>query len=530
MYQFGEDPHSKYPALAPFVLGRHINAQYYEQSLPQARGNPLAAVIQEGRSLPELAAQLRQRITIDPDVRNLPIDVRWKRLKMDLDEVFVPRNIDLQLAERVELAMYDSLHTRNPLGSPSAFRSPETAFTLLGPAGNGKTCTIQHVLVNLFPQRITHTSFNGRPFEYEQILWMHMEAPPLGTVKQFCDTFFRYAAAILKKPYHESYTKGGRASDDRMLANMATVIANHGIALLSIDEIGRFATKGAEVERQLNALFEILNRTGIAVCLAGTFEALPLLQAHGRILGRICSHGDWIWDRPTEDNKGWEALLTAFEPVQYVHHPVKLRGDIAEAFYFETQGLARYFKVLFGLTQHAAMKDKTERITRELIHRTAQRELKLSSRMLTALRLGDRELLEDFPQMFPDLDDPFVQEIARRGQIDGALNNVPDLRVRNSCPTEPRNETTNHSFPPPDSSPKKKRSDKPRRRTGNKYQSPLRSCQGTLAQVVADGRHAHTTPTAYSVLQASGLVRTPLELLPVEQAASQASLKTEAQG
>ena len=140
MHKFGDDPHFKYPALAPFVLGRHINAHYYDQSLPHAQGNPLAAVIQHGRSLPELAHLLRRQATIDLDVRKLPITQRWTRLKMDLDDVFAPRNVDLQLAERVELALYDSLHTRNPLGLPPVFRSPETAFTILGPAGNGKSC------------------------------------------------------------------------------------------------------------------------------------------------------------------------------------------------------------------------------------------------------------------------------------------------------------------------------------------------------------------------------------------------------
>lgn len=531
MYKFGEDPYVKFQALAPFVLGRQIQAVYYDQSVPQAQGNPLAAILQEDRSKTEIARLLVKRPpSIDPAIRTRPSSERYKRLIADLDDLYAPRNLDLQLAQRVEHAMYHSLHGRNPLAPSVAFRSPEKGFTILGPAGVGKSAMVQHVLVDLYPQRITHTHFQRQPFEFDQILWMVLTIPSLGTVKELCKTFFQYAGVILKKPYYEYYTKGGRASDDRMLANMRTVIANHGIALLVLEEIGNLATKGAESERQLNALFELLNSTGVAVCLTGTFEALPFLRAHGRVLGRISAHGDWIWDRLTEKSRGWEAILKAYQPLQYVQHPVELRGDIAQAFYFETQGFIRMFKELYHLTQRAAMDDHSERLTPELIHRTAKKEWKLLRPMLTAFRLGDRKVLEKYPQMFPDLDDSSIHHAARDGRIEGALCETPEVRIHCSTSKTPQTETECNKAAPSNSLPKKLAKGKHPRRRKKGYISPLRTCEGTLAQVVADGRQAHTTPTAYSALQASGLVRTPLELLPVEKAAAQASLKNEAQG
>lgn len=524
MYKFGEDPHMKFPSLSPFVLGQHITAVYYDQSVPQARGNPLAAVLNEGRSLKEVATLLRKRPSaIDPALRTRPSTERCKQLKADLHDLHAPGKLDLQLAKRVELAMCDSLHDRNPLEPPVAFRPPERAFTLLGPAGVGKSAALQHVLMDLFPQRITHTCFQGRPFAFEQILWMHLEVPPLGTVKQLCHSFFRYAEAILKKPYYAWYTNNGRASDDRMLANMGTVISNHGIALLSLDEVGRLAMKGAEAQRQLNALFGLLNCAGVAVCLTGTFEALPLLRAHGRVLGRISAHGDWILDRMTENSREWKEILKAYDSVQYVRHPVELSGKIAEAFYAETQGFIRFFKELFYLTQRAAMEDGSERLTPELIHRTARQELQLAGPMLTAFRLGDREMLKRFPQMFPKLEDPIVRDVASRSQIKGALRKVPEMHGHSSATAQSQHELEDTPPAPPNPLPTTDRLGKGRRRAGRDYESPLRASPGTLPHIVTLGRQENKVQEAYLTLEAAGVIGTALELLPVEAALQQSS-------
>lgn len=520
MREFGDNPVEEFPSLSPFVLGQHIDANYYDQSAPQARGNPLIAVLKDGRSSTEMAKLLIKRPSkFNPAVLSESITARTKRLIADLHDLHIPCKFDLELARRVELAMYTSLLDRNPLGPPREFRSPERGITLLGPAGVGKSAALQHVLVKLFPQRITHTHFQTRPFEFEQILWMHLEVPSLGTVKELCHTFFHCAAAILEdKRIYGAYTKHGNATDDRLLVSMKTFIANHGIALLSLDEVGQLKVKSSE--RELNALFGLLNGAGVAVSLTGTFEALPLLRAHGRVLGRISSQGDWIRDRMTKESPDWKTLLTAFGQVQYIRHPVALTGDISDAFYEETQGFIRYFKELFGLTQQAAMEDGSERLTPKLIHNTAQNAFRHSRPMLEAFRLGDRTLLSKYPQMFPSLEDPFIHGVANSNQINGALAKAPEVRIHSSATAQSPDKSKHTPSAAPGSHPMTPGKKPKKRHRGQQYESPLREVETTLPNLVERGRQTNTAQRAYSTLQAEGVTKSVLELLPVEGAVS----------
>jgi hypothetical protein len=429
-----------------------------------------------------------------------------------------------------------SLQQRNPFGATVPFRSPENGLTILGPSGIGKSASVQKVL-ELFPQVVTHRMFNGQLFPFQQIRWVHLEVPPMGSMRHLCHQFFQCMdkitahdngqASQVKNKYYKFYTRCGRASVDTMLGGISSLVENKAISLLSFDEVGRLARfTDSDASRQLSFLFSLLNQAGVAVLLTGTFESLPLITAHPRIMGRASAQGDWIWDRHIETSREQQALLKALEPYQYVHQPVPLDGKIAAALYYETQGFIRYLQQLYMLVQEAAMETKVERITPELIHATAKEKLIYARPMLAAFRFGGRKELVKYPQMFPATLDPYYVNLAKTGDIEGALTKLPELQIAPSVDgcSEGSNQTCSTSDKDlPEKGESKAKPTRAKRTpkiltVGKEARlSKLRQTPGTLLELISHHQDKSNKPTAHQVLVTSSVTRHAFEWLPVEQ-------------
>ena len=389
------------------LVGRRVSAIYHDQSVSHFRGHPLTEVFEEERSLQSIARALRSRPSIDPALRQKGPMIRMSALRADAKLFFEPMKTHLELVERMDLVMRLGLVGRNPLVKHAACQSePENTLNLFGASGMGKSRTTKEILTKLYPQVIDHSNFHGRRFHFAQVVWIYLNAPALGTPRALCLEFTRAVDRALYRDanghalgnlevegYEVRYNRSGRSSIDSLTASMATIIRNHGVALLVLDELAHLKTlKTGEAQRHFNFLFSMLDRLGVPVFLIGTYDGIPILQQQARIMGRVSGHGDWIWDRFVENDKPWNHMLNALFTYQYVKNPIPyddpLRPAVSEALYYETQGVLRYLKELWFFAQEEAMKSKVERLTPQVIHGAARKRMIATQGLRTALREG----------------------------------------------------------------------------------------------------------------------------------------------
>lgn len=86
-------------------------------------------------------------------------------------------------------------------------KSTTSGFTIIGVSGVGKSTAVEKIL-SLYPQRIVHTRYRERPLAFTQLVWLKMDCPHDGSLKQLCYQFFYALDLAAGTDYFQQYTKG----------------------------------------------------------------------------------------------------------------------------------------------------------------------------------------------------------------------------------------------------------------------------------------------------------------------------------
>ena len=174
--------------------------------LPEFRDNPFIA------KLPPLMPAIDiLRALADPPIyqeteRAYPAHLRAECVHR-LGRYFEPLERHLQLASKFATLLRQGYISRNPLGADfihrlqdghervtrrelnvpaQRVRSTASSFALVGCSGIGKSKSVERVL-ELYPQTIHHSE----PFSLDQVVWLKLDCPFMGSPKQLCISFFK---------------------------------------------------------------------------------------------------------------------------------------------------------------------------------------------------------------------------------------------------------------------------------------------------------------------------------------------------
>ena len=292
---------------------------------------------------------------------------------------------------------------------------PNTSgFSLIGISGLGKSTTLQHVL-NLYPQVIRHTNYEGIPFNETQITWIHMDCPNDGSLKGLCAGFFEQIDNILGTDYFTQYDEK-RTSLNKMRIGMARIARTYHLGIIVIDEIQSLCvSKDKSVPvKTLNFLVTLVNTIGIPVILVGTPRALSFLQKEFQQAKRASGQGDALWDRMQNDDV-WRMFVKAIWKYQYTKHPVELTEKMYDALYEEAVGVPFLAVNIYKLVQEYAIYSGEETFTDRSFHTIASQKMRLTLEMRRAL-LSEKDInLEQYLDLTPfkpiDFKNTIVQSI-----------------------------------------------------------------------------------------------------------------------
>ena len=222
-----------------------------------------------------------------------------------------------------------------------------------------------------------------------QILWVKLECPQDGSLKQLCISFFIEIDLITAG--WTQYTKMyGRKTLDEMIGHVAFICGAHGIGVLALDEVNNLSLAGSKHdEKMLKALLSLSNQIGVFVILIGTYAAQSVLERRFQIARRSCEIGSIPVDRLSYDLDGdLELFMKAMWRYQYLKTHTKLGDEFSKIFYDESQGIHALIVTLYMLTQLRALRTGQERITAPLIRKVAADHFRPVRPLLDALRLN----------------------------------------------------------------------------------------------------------------------------------------------
>lgn len=376
--------------------------------LPEYVGNPFIARLPALRSQRGMYQELLSAPHFDEKETELPAHIR-KHCIARLAKCFLPQARQVDLSERFSILLRQGYVGRNPLthdylrhlhngverieaGSLDAkvsqpVENTATSFALLGCPGVGKTLAMKRVLAQ-YPQTIQHDT----PFSLVQIVWLRLEAPALGSLRQLCVDFFHAIDQLIGSDYVRRYTI--KVPIEQMLANMAHVAHLHALGVLAIDEIQHLREARVGAQGLMNFLVKLVNTIGVPVIPIGTLGALPILRGSFSQARRSTGLGSLSWDR-MEPGGVWDRFIKELWKYQWTRPRTELTGELNAAVYDESQGVADLAVKLFMLAQlrlvgiSEVRANQSETLTPALIRRVAKEEFSIVAPMVEALRDND---------------------------------------------------------------------------------------------------------------------------------------------
>jgi AAA domain len=417
-----------------------FQAEYHDPPLRSYQGNPLIETLPPISNRDQVYRLLQSDPGYDAASRQWPSHLRL-HLFLEAARFFQPLNIHFDLEQRFSRLIRSGYVGRNPLDLGfwsqteqklhlirqqvvfSTPRVPTQGFTLMGMSGTGKSRTIERIL-SLYPQVIQHREYCGRRFTRIQLVWLKLECPYDGSVSGLCHDFFQQVDMLLGTNHYENHGLRARPTIDKMRVAMARVASNHSLGVLIIDEIQNLRhAKSEGADKMLSFLVQLDNTIGVPLVFVGTPKARAVLAGEFRRARRAAGQGDLPWERmrhETEKDSEWRVFLETLWKYQYVRKKSDLTDELSEVMYDESQGIADIAIKLYFLAQIRAIERKTERVTADIIRKTAEVSLRSVQEPLHALRSDNKVLLQKYEDIQPiDLEGAVWQALREIGTSPG---------------------------------------------------------------------------------------------------------------
>lgn len=239
---------------------------------PMLADSELDRALQVLPPLPETASQA-------------PVPQRLVSLS-DLYDVYIPNAMTREIYNKIYLALLRSLHKKQTkLSVLQAYENHKTitggqgmgiiggtdSFSVIGASGIGKSSAINRVI-----SVITDNKLIEIPAPYTRIIpVLSVQCPFDCSVKGMVTDIIRQVDLILGTEYLRK-SQRTRATTDMLIGSVANVCMNH-IGLLVIDEIQNVVAH-KQGKTLIAALMQIINSSGISICMVGTPECNPFFE------------------------------------------------------------------------------------------------------------------------------------------------------------------------------------------------------------------------------------------------------------
>ncbi len=374
-------------------------------SLPQHASNPCIACLPAILN-PFKDAELFATYPFLPDQLDENPAVRMHELEAALQDWYQPTSGTIELAVALDQLLRGGYLKRNPFLTPyqigreddlkrlqtglvrAGCRSASLTTRFIGASGMGKTTALEKIL-SRYTQVIYHQEFQGRPFHFTQLVWIHMDCPFDGSPRGLCLNFLSTVDGILGTTYYSEYSRG-KPNTDQLLMAMARVVRNHALGLFVIDEINVLRDIKTEGATKLLSFFvQLVNTLGVPVMSVGTCRASKLFQRAFRQARRGTGQGALTWLPFAKNQTDWTLLFNSLSRYQVMDVPITSANELTKlrnVLHEESVGIVDIAVKLWKFAQWRGLAQGHKSLSAALITSVAQDSLGEVRTLLQAFR------------------------------------------------------------------------------------------------------------------------------------------------
>lgn len=328
----------------------------------------------------ELLSALEVLPDYNESIRDLDAATRLMALS-DLYKLYLPSQMSVEIYSKLYLALLRSLQkkqtslaiqqqTQNYRAirqqSYSGIIGGSDSFTIIGASGIGKSTAISRAISLITGNKVIEVD---EPYT-KIIPCLVVQCPFDSSVKGLLLEILRKVDEYLGSKYYENAMRV-RATTDMLIGSVSQVALNH-IGLLIVDEIQN-VVNSKHGKSLVGALTQLINNSGISVCMVGTPESAlffeQAMQLARRSLG--IQYGNMVYDTYFED------FCDVLFSYQYVRNEGTLTPGIMEWLYEHSAGIISVVVSLVHDAQEIAILSGKECLNLETLNIAYQQRLSL---------------------------------------------------------------------------------------------------------------------------------------------------------
>lgn len=299
----------------------------------------------------------------------------------DLYKLYLPSQMSVEIYSKLYLALLCSLQKKQTSlaiqqqkqnyrairqQTYSGIIGGSDSFTIIGASGIGKSTAISRAISLITGNKVIEVD---EPYT-TIIPCLVVQCPFDSSVKGLLLEILRKVDEYLGSKYYEN-TIRVRATTDMLIGSVSQVALNH-IGLLIVDEIQN-VVNSKHGKSLVGALTQLINNSGISVCMVGTPESAlffeQAMQLARRSLG--IQYGNMVYNTYFED------FCDVLFSYQYVRNETMLTPGIMEWLYEHSAGIISIVVSLVHDAQEIAILSGKERLNLETLNMAYQQRLSL---------------------------------------------------------------------------------------------------------------------------------------------------------
>lgn len=328
----------------------------------------------------ELLSALEVLPDYDESIMDLDAAARLMALS-DLYKLYLPSQMSVEIYSKLYLALLRSLQkkqtslaiqqqTQNYRAirqqSYSGIIGGSDSFTIIGASGIGKSTAISRAISLITGNKVIEVD---EPYT-TIIPCLVVQCPFDSSVKGLLLEILRKVDEYLGSKYYENAMRV-RATTDMLIGSVSQVALNH-IGLLIVDEIQN-VVNSKHGKSLVGALTQLINNSGISVCMVGTPESALFFEQAMQLARRSIGiqYGNMGYDTYFEE---FCDILFSY---QYVRNETILTPGIMEWLYEHSAGIISVVVSLVHDAQEIAILSGKESLNLETLNMAYQQRLSL---------------------------------------------------------------------------------------------------------------------------------------------------------
>jgi len=311
----------------------------------------------------ELMNALAVYPSYDPSIRNKSASERLVALT-GLYDIYLPNQMSVEIYSKIHLATLRSLQKKRSITAVRQLAankrmmmqqqgrgiiSGADCFTIIGKSGIGKSSTVWRAISLIGGNRVIEWN---EPFQ-KVIPCLVIQSPFDCSVKNLLLSILYGIDEVLETKYYQTALRV-HATTDMLLASVSTACLNH-VGTLFIDEI-QSVVASKNGRNLINCITQLLNMSGISVCMIGTPESQIFFESAYQLGRRTLG---LVYDNLPYDDY-YRAFCRLLFSYCYVQNEPVLNETVTAWLYEHSSGgnIALTVALIYGASEIAILSGK----------------------------------------------------------------------------------------------------------------------------------------------------------------------------